>query len=241
LLLWPDSMRTLFLLTAVPGLLVMLLLVFGLREPPTTEPPKERVRLTLAPFERNFKVFLVALVVFTLGNSTDAFLLVRAEHLGVPDYMLPLLWCAFHVLKSVSNLVFGRRVDQFGPRPFIVSGWLIYAGIYLGFGLAQTAWHAWALFMAYAFFYGLTEPAEKTLVANLVGAERKGLAYGWYNFAIGMTTLPASMIFGGLYEVYGALAAFAWGSALALIAVVVLLGVRQGGLSNHAGQLRSKV
>jgi MFS family permease len=95
------------------------------------------------------------------------------------------------------------------------------------FALATTAWETWALFLSYALFYGLTEPAEKTLVANLVGSERKGLAYGWYNFAIGIATLPASLIFGALYHVYGALVAFGWGAALALLAVVLLIGVRE--------------
>ena len=115
----------------------------------------------------------------------------------------------------------------FGPRPFLFLGWFVYAGVYLAFGLATTAWEAWAFFLAYALFYGLTEPAEKTLVANLVGSERKGLAYGWYNFAIGIATLPASLIFGALYQVYGALVAFGWGAALALVAVLLLVLVKE--------------
>ena len=183
--------------------------------------------MTLKPFDRNFKLYLLALLVFTLGNSSDAFLLVRAGELGVPTVLLPLLWCAFHVVKSSSNLLFGRAVDKFGPRPFMFLGWFLYAGVYLAFALATTAWEAWACFLAYALFYGLTEPAEKTLVAKLVGSERKGLAYGWYNFAIGIATLPASLIFGALYQFCGALAAFEWGMALALVAVFLLVGVKE--------------
>jgi MFS family permease len=227
--LWPGELRTLFLLTVLPGLLVVALLIFGLRETITARPAKEPLRLTLKPFDREFRLYLLALAVFTLGNSSDAFLLVRAGELGVPVYLLPILWCAFHVAKSTSNLILGPAVDRFGPRPFLYLGWLLYAGVYLAFGLATTAWEAWAFFLAYAFFYGLTEPAEKTLVANLVGGDRKGLAYGWYNFAIGIATLPASLIFGALYQVYGALAAFAWGAALALVAVALLAGVKGPG------------
>jgi MFS family permease len=211
--LWAGHLRALFLLTVVPGLLVVGLLVFGLRETPASEPAKEALRLTLQPFDRNFRLYLVALVVFTLGNSSDAFLLVRAGELGVPTLLLPVLWCAFHVAKSSSNLLLGRAVDRFGPRPFLFLGWLLYAFVYL----------------AYALFYGLTEPAEKTLVADLVGGERKGLAYGWYNCAVGIATLPASLIFGALYQVFGALAAFGWGAALALVAVVLLTGVNEQG------------
>jgi MFS family permease len=227
--LWPGHLRALFLVTVLPGLLVVGLLVIGLRETPGTKPPQERLRLTLQPFDRNFRLYLVALVVFTLGNSSDAFLLVRAGELGVPTALLPLLWCVFHVVKSSGNLLVGRAVDRFGPRPFLFLGWLVYAGVYLAFALATTAWEAWAFFLAYALFYGLTEPAEKTLVANLVGSERKGLAYGWYNCALGVATLPSSLIFGALYQVYGALAAFGWGAALALVAVALLAAVKARG------------
>jgi MFS family permease len=224
--LWPDHLRTLFLVTLLPGLVLVGLLVIGLREAPATEPPRERVRLTLKPFDRNFRRYLLALVVFTLGNSSDAFLLVRAGELGVPAALLPALWCAFHVAKSSSNLFLGRAVDRFGPRPLLSLGWLVYAGTYLAFALATTAWEVWAFFLSYALFYGLTEPAEKTLVANLVGAERRGLAYGWYNLAIGGVTLPASLIVGALYDVFGAGVAFGWGAALALVAVALLMRVR---------------
>jgi MFS family permease len=224
--LWPNHLRALFLLTLLPGLLVVLLLVLGLQETRATERHQERLRLTLQPFGRRFRLYLVALAVFTLGNSSDAFLLVRAGDLGVSPALLPLLWCAFHVVKSSSNLLLGRAVDWFGPRPFIFLGWLVYAGVYLAFALATTGSQAWAFFLVYAIFYGLTEPAEKTLVGNLVGSEQKGLAYGWYNFAIGIATLPSSLIFGALYQVYGALVAFGWGASLAIVAVILLSGVR---------------
>jgi MFS family permease len=224
--LWPGHLRSLFLVTLIPGVLVVGLLIAFLREVPGAEPSRGRVPLTLRPFDRNFRMYLLALVVFTLGNSSDAFLLVRAGELGVPTALLPLLWCAFHVVKSSSNLILGRAVDKFGPPPLIFLGWFVYAGIYLGFGLATTAWETWMLFLGYAVFYGLTEPAEKTLVTNLVGGERKGLAFGWYNFAIGIVTLPSSLIFGALYEFFGAMAAFGWGAALALVAALLLAAVK---------------
>lgn len=227
LFLWPEHFRALFLLTVLPGLLVVGLLILGLRETPAIELAKEPVQLTLKPFDRNFRRYLLALVVFTLGNSSDAFLLVRAGELGVPVPMLPLLWCIFHIAKSSSNLLLGAAVDKFGPRPFIFLGWFVYAAVYLAFGLATAPWAAWTLFLCYALFYGLTEPAEKTLVANIVAGDRKGLAYGWYNFAIGIATLPSSLIFGGLYHYYGPLAAFGWGAALALVAGILMLRVNE--------------
>ncbi|MGV3486631.1 MAG: MFS transporter [Planctomycetaceae bacterium] len=223
---WPGQLRTLFLLAILPGILVVCLIALGLQEtPPQPETSRKPLQLTLKPFDKNFRRYLLALAVFTLGNSSDAFLLVRAGELGVPVAILPLLWCAFHVVKSSSNLLLGPAVDRLGARPFIFVGWFVYAGVYLGFGLANLAWQAWALFLGYALFYGMTEPAEKTLVATLVADDRKGLAYGWYNFSIGIVTLPSSLIFGALYQVFGALVAFGWGALLAVVAITLMSGV----------------
>lgn len=247
LFLWPGELRTLFVATLVPGILVVLLLIFGLREAtasrtsstehpqqevdiprssPTPVPGFARTQLTLRPFDRNFRLYLLALVIFTLGNSSDLFLLVRASEWGVEKWQLPLLWCGFHILKSVSSLYLGRAVDRVGSRPLILLGWVLYAGVYLAFGWATTALAAWLLFLGYALFYGLTEPAERTLVASLAGRAGKGLAFGWYNCAIGVATLPSSLIFGAIYQFAGPLAAFGWSAALALIAVAILMGVR---------------
>jgi MFS family permease len=223
--LWPDQFQTLFLWTLLPGLLVLALLLFGLRDVPAAHPAPRRPPLTLAPFDRRFRLFLLSLFVFTLGNSSDAFLLLRAGELGVPTPALPLLWCAFHIAKSSGNWLVGPWVDRWGGRPFILSGWIVYAVIYLGFGLADTAWQAAAFFIAYAVFYALTEPAEKTLVVQLAGSERKGLAYGWYHFANGISTLPASLFFGFLYQRWGALIAFGSGAAFALVAAGILVGI----------------
>jgi MFS family permease len=169
---------------------------------------------------------LLALVVFTLGNSSDAFLLVRASELGVPTVMLPILWFVFHVLKSGGNVIAGRVVDRIGSRPLILAGWTLYAGIYFGFALASAPWHVWLLFGGYAMFYAFTEPAEKTFVANLVGPDNRGLAYGWFNAAVGIGTLPASILFGGLYQAFNALVAFGVGAALAMLAGILLLAVK---------------
>jgi len=227
LAIWPGEMRTLFALALLPGLAVTALVLWGLREQrASAAAASTKLQLSLQPLGGRFQLFMLALVLFTLGNSSDMFLLVRSQQLGVPVEMLPLLWCAFHVVKSVVNLVAGRVTDAIGPRPLIVVGWLLYGLVYLAFALATAAWHAWALFLAYGVVYALTEPAEKTLVAGLVGAERKGLAFGWFNFAIGVAALPSSVIFGYLYDVYGPLAAFGWGAALAVVAALLVTIIR---------------
>ena len=225
---WPGGLRTLFLLTIVPGLAVVLLVVFGLRETPAATAAGKQFRLTLKPFGRDFRLYLLAILVFTLGNSSDAFLLVRIKEMGVAPTLLPLVWCAFHVVKSVGSLAAGRAVDRFGPRPLIFAGWLVYALIYLAFSVASGPLAGWTFFMIYGVFHALTEPAERTMVANLVGAEQKGLAYGWFNFAVGISALPASLIFGELYETWGSPVAFGWSAALALAAAILLAGVGRG-------------
>lgn len=232
---WPNELRTLFLIALVPGLLVVMLLVFGLKERSKPEPQKEPSQLTLKPFDRNFKLYLLALVVFTLGNCSDAFLLVRAGELGVTPMLLPLVWCACHVAKSVSNLFLGRAVDHFGPRSALFTGWFAFAAVYLGFGLATSTWEMWAYFIIYGVVYGLIEPAERALVAALVGTERKGLAYGWFNFAIGIATFPSSLVFGALYQFYGSIVAFTWGAGLALLAAILLTMVSAKTLPEPTG------
>ncbi len=229
--LWPGQMRTLFLLTVVPGIVVVMLVVFGLRERPIAAPAAKEFRFTLAPFDRPFRVYLLALVVFSLGNSTDAFLLLRLMELGVPSKFLPLVWGAFHIVKSAGSYLAGPAVDRFGPRPLIFAGWIIYAMIYLAFSWSSNAVQGLVFLLIYGAFYALTEPAERTLVANLAGPERQGLAFGWFNFATGIAALPASMIFGVIYEINGAQAAFIWGAALALAAVAILGAIGRGTIS----------
>ncbi len=227
--LWwrPNDWRTLFGLTLIPGLCVVALLLAGLREPRAAPRTREPLRLSLKPFGPGFRLYLLALFLFTLGNSSDLFLLDRAEKLGVPVWLLPGLWCAFHVLKSAGNLLAGRAVDCFGPRPLILLGWFLYAGVYLAFALASAAWQAWVFFLLYAAYYALTEAAEKKYTVQLAGAERRGLAFGWYNLAVGIGALPASVLFGTLADTFGPLVAFGSGAALALAAALLLLGVRK--------------
>ncbi|MBU6388039.1 MAG: MFS transporter [Planctomycetes bacterium] len=229
---YPGELRSLFLLAAIPGVVVLLLIIFGLRERDvvakldTAQPTKREQLVPLNRFDSRFRWYLLSLLLFTLGNSSDTFLLVRAGELGVPLYMLPVLWCAFHVVKSGANIYAGRLSDRIGAKRPIVVGWLAYAAIYVAFGFATSAWQAWALFLAYGFFYAVTEPAEKKLVVQLVGEHRRGLGFGWYHFTLGVAALPASLLFGWLYQTYGAPVAFTTGALLSVTASMVLTKVK---------------
>ncbi len=219
---WPEALRSLFLLTLLPGCLVIALLSIGLKNTPAPPSKSPAFEWTLRPFDTRFRKYLLVLLLFTLGNSSDTFLLLRASELGVPIAGLPLLWLTFHLAKSGGNLIMGPLVDRIGPRRPLIAGWLIYSGVYIAFALATQAWHAWIFFLMYAAYYALTESAEKTLVTELAGPDQRGLAFGWYNFVIGIAALPSSVLFGILYEQAGPLIAFGSGAALALLATALL-------------------
>jgi MFS family permease len=222
LLRWEGlGLRTAFLLTAIPGALTVATLLFGVREIPRSRPAGERIRLGV-PLGQGFWSYLGVLFLFTLGNSTDAFLLLRARQLGVAESLLPILWALLHVVKSLSSTPAGALSDRAGRRPLILAGWLLYAAVYFAFGRAGAQWQAWALFAVYGVYFGLTEGVEKALVADLVAAERRGAAFGWYNLAIGVGALPASLLFGAIWDRWGSTAAFDFGAVLALAAAVGL-------------------
>ncbi|MFP5284332.1 MAG: MFS transporter, partial [Thermoanaerobaculia bacterium] len=175
-----------------------------------------------------FWAFLGVLFLFTLGNSTDAFLLLRAADLGVDDALVPILWAMLHVVKSLSSTPGGILSDRLGRKPLLVAGWILYAAVYLALGQAGSEWQVWALFGIYGIYFGLTEGVEKALVADLVPADRRGAAFGWYNLALGLGALPASLLFGAIWDWKGATAAFTFGAALALLAAAGITFVAPG-------------
>jgi MFS family permease len=224
LLTWGGiSLRTVFLLAAIPAAAAMIALIFGVRESARAASKGKAPDLAWSGLDRKFWAYLGVLLLFTLGNSTDALLILRANELGVSVALIPILWAVLHVVKAVSSTPGGVLSDRLGRRPLIISGWLVYAAVYLGFAYASATWHAWGLFIIYGLYFGLTEGVEKALVADLVPAAVRGAAFGWYNLTIGLAALPASLIFGGLWQAYGAATAFVVGASLALVAAIGLM------------------
>jgi MFS family permease len=218
-----GDLRRLFMLAAAPAAASILVLLFFVREVPRQKLAKAAgvPEKTLA---RGFWTLLGTITLFTLGNSSDAFLLLRAKSLGLTLRDLYLIWALLHVVKSALATPAGILSDRLPRRWFIGGGWVIYALVYLGFGAARSTLHVWLLFAAYGAYFGLAEGAERALVADLVPEEARGTAYGWYNAAVGIAALPASFLFGLLWQMWGARAAFGFGAALALLAAVLLLG-----------------
>lgn len=223
---WPDQIRELFLLTIVPGLVVVLLLWLGLREVPRSTRDTSTTATSPTVFSRSFQTYLVATGLFTLGGATDAFLLLRANELGIAIKQIPLLWIGYHVIKSVGNVVCGGWVDRVGAHRLLCGSWLLHSGVLVGLAWASEPWQACVGFGIQAVFYALSEPAQRKLVVQLTGQEVAGAAFGRFHFVIGVTALPASLLFGTLYDHYGATTAFGYGAAVSALAWVMLLRAR---------------
>jgi MFS family permease len=171
---------------------------------------------------KRFHLFLLAVLVFTLGNSSDTFFLLRLNRFGVPAFGIALLWAAHHVIKMLSTYWAGGFSDRVPRQKLIIAGWIFYAAVYGAFALAGS--RAWmiAIFLSYGIYFGLTEPVEKALVSDFAPPEYRGAAFGYYNSVIGFAALPASIIFGAIWHYWGAPAAFGTGAVLALAAALLL-------------------
>jgi len=242
-------LRQVFWVAAIPGALAVLVAIVWVRESafetsaasaaPATAPTTAYVAVaplaaaspvaSTAPLPSSFVRVMIPIALFTLGNSTDAFLILRANQLGVSMALIPLLWVALHLVKSASSTPGGTLSDRIGRTPLMLGGWVLYALVYAGFAFASATWHAWALFAVYGIVFGLTEGTEKALVADLVPAAIRGRAFGWYHATIGVAALPASLAFGIVWDRWGAPSAFLMGAGLAVVAsalLVLMLGVR---------------
>jgi MFS family permease len=220
----PQDYRTLFALTIIPGLVVIALLVTLKETPPERDPARAGAADSLRWGELPAQLWMLfgVLTVFTLGNASDAFLLLRMSDLGIAAFWIPILWAALHVVKSISSIRGGARSDRVGRRRMIAIGWVVYAIVYGGFATFDSPRAVIILFIAYGLYFGLTEGAEKALVADLTPPHLSGTAYGLYNGVLGAGALLASVAFGLVWTQVSPPAAFAMGGGLALAAAVLL-------------------
>lgn len=236
----------LFLISALPGAAAMVIVWGWIREPESLPgaavphaatshaensgsnnsiPLHDLIGFWRAADQR-LKTLILIIGLFALGNSTDAFLILRAQQMGVSVALIPILWAVHHVSKSALSVPGGILSDRFGRRPAMIAGWGVYGLVYLGFAFASAAWMAWVLFIMYGIYFALTEGVERAFVADLAGTERRGLAFGFYYFVLGLAALPASVLFGAVWRYVSYQAAFIMGAALALLAAVLLMAVR---------------
>jgi len=235
----PDRYRLLFALTAIPGAIAVAML-FLVREDDDGEDRASRSRpddrllpgrrgeavtTHAAPLPGRLYALLAVILIFSLGNSADAFLLLRlSDALGAATYV-PLLWSAHHVVKAGLSTWGGGLSDRVGRKQVIVAGWIVYAVVYLGFAWSASTVAFIAWFLIYGVYFALTEGAEKALVADLTPVSRQGTAFGLYYAALGAGALVASVMFGYIYDHFGASRAFTVGAGLAGIAAIALFFV----------------
>jgi MFS family permease len=216
------SLRQVFAVAVVPGI-VATTLVALVREPRGSTATATATSTSTGVLTPTLLSYLGVLALFSIGNSSDAFLLLRARSLGLRTEVIPLLWATLNLSKVVWAYLGGTLADRLPRARLIAGGWVVFAAVYFGLAAATAQWHLWALFVVYGLFYGLTEPVEKALVKDLVRADQRGRAYGAYNFVIGITVLPASLLTGALWHAAGPGAALAVDAGFACAAAVALL------------------
>ena len=219
LLVWPEQIRRVFLFAAIPGALAVFALL-AVRETGGKTTPSETAGQAKGGIPKRL---LAAIALFTLGNSTDALLLLRAETIGVPTGRLPLLWASLHLVRALLSWPMGRIADRLGRKRALVAGWLWYGLCYAGFAFARAPAHAWTLFAAYGLVAALTEGTERALVADAAAPETRGHALGVYNLVTGAGLLAASVLAGQVWEHVSPAAALLLGSALAFAASALLI------------------
>jgi len=214
-----SSFRWLVIIGVIPAVLAVLLLIFFVHEARAHEPKEgETAGAARGGFDRRFKVFLAIMLLFTLGNSADVFLILRASDIGLSPCLILLMLIPLTVVHAATSYPFGRLSDRLGRKRIIIGGWGIYALTYLGFALAAPAWHVvyiLLLFALYGVYYGAAEGVTRAFVADMVPKERRGTAYGLYHAATGLSLLLASVIAGVLWEAVSPAATFYFGAAMA--------------------------
>jgi len=223
LILTRESYEWLVLLAVLPGLAAVGVVATCVEEPPKASANKRSAPLVWSEMDSRFWTFIAVLTVFMLGNSSDAFLMLRAQTVGLSTIEIFLVVAAFSLVIAMTSTQGGTLSDTFGRRGLIIAGWLIYALIYFGFAFASERWHIWTLYAGYGLYYGAFLGASSALVADLVPERLRGTAYGIFNAALGAAALPASVIAGLLWDWYGPSAPFLFGGALAVFASAGLL------------------
>jgi len=226
-----ETYQLIVLVGIVPAVLAVLVLLFFVHEkrrnlsPGSSSRPGLNLSGLTAGFDIRFKVFLVIMAIFTLGNSCDFFVILRAQNLEVSLVQVTLMLVLLNVIEATVSLPAGLLSDRLGRKRVITLGWFVYALVYLGFALASSPWQIWLLFACYGIYYGIIEGVARAFVADLVVEEKRGTAYGLYHGVVGITLLPASLLAGWLWQAYSPAAPFYLGAALAFIAMLGMLAL----------------
>jgi MFS family permease len=221
-----QSYQWIVIIGIIPAVLAVIVLLTTIREPEkrTTGTAVRFNRQWLFGFDRRFIIFITVVGLFNLGQSSNFFVILRAQNLDVPLIQTVMMLVVYNIVYAFISLPAGILSDKVGRKWVITIGWLVYAFVYLGFALATQMWQVWVLFIGYGIFSGVSEGVARAFVADLVPAEKRGTAYGLYYGIVGIALLPASVLAGYLWQTVSPSSAFYFGAALALIAVIGMVG-----------------
>ena len=217
------TFHVIILVSVIPAIMAVIVLILGARDIPAVG-KSGAPSLSLTGLDKNFKRFLLVLILFTLGNSSDAFIILRSQERGLNLLQIMGMLLTFNLIYALLAGPLGALSDKIGRRKLILAGWIAYGLVYLGFALSQTGWQIWTLFGLYGVYYAATDGVAKAFIADLVPDERRGTAYGLYNATIGLMALPASVMAGLFWQGalgwdgFGPAAPFLFGAGLALLA-----------------------
>jgi MFS family permease len=217
---YDENVRYVFLYAAIPAIIAVAIIPFTVE---TTLPPKEKGGRAPLSHNRAFLAFTAANVVFALGNSSNVFLILKARECGLSIAMVPFIWLVYGLFASAFSYPLGRLSDVLGRKPIIIVSFLLYSLVYFLFGLSRDLAIVWALFGAYGLYYALSDGIYKAHIADIVEPDRLATAYGIYSMAVGVSLLPASVVFGIIWDKFGGDWAFYWSASLSLIALIVFL------------------
>lgn len=216
-----QNYRLLFGLAIIPGIIAVAIILFGVKE--IVPETKRLLKFSFKKFDTRLRVFLVIMIVFTLGNSSDAFLILRARNIGVSVALIPLLWLAFNISYFLWSYPAGILSDRIGRRKTIFLGFLIFSGCYTAFALNHSSFLIWLIFIIYGLYYGFTEGNLRAYVADLTASETRATAFGIYHAVVGITLLPANLLMGFLWQRFGFQTALVLGASLSLISGIALI------------------
>jgi MFS family permease len=219
--IFSNNYRTVFWLSMIPGVFAVLLIIFFITEKKKVSiVHSERPKLTLKHFDWKFKFFVLIATLFALGNSSDVFLILRAQQIGIPTVMIPVVYLLFNLIYSLSAIPAGIAADRFGRKRVILLGFILFAILYYGFAIAKDTTAIWALFAFYGLFMGLTEGIQKAFLATIIPSDFKATAFGVYNTAVGLAMFPASLIGGWLWDNISPSATFFYGAITASLSAM---------------------
>jgi len=222
--LFSNNYRLVFWASMIPGILAVLIIILFITEKKRDKSKLATLpKLSLKDFDYRFKAFTFVVTFFALGNSSDVFLILRAQNLGIETAVIPLVYLSFNVVYALFAWPAGILSDKIGPRKVILSGFIVFALIYSGFALAQNPTHIWMLFPLYGIFMGLTEGVQKAYLATIIPQTHKATAYGIYNSLIGLAVLPASIIGGYLWDTISPSATFYYGAIMASFSALLFI------------------